>query len=178
MKEVSYVQYIRPAYYDPWVCIFAIGCPDLISKVNQMRTAIMSMCSGTTPPPIQQSNHPVTWTSVTKRYIGSSNLQHASTMTFTIPNIIPSSAREVLIYVGVKIGQSNNGPNHDLKVFTQIGTNKYEKYLMSHSWHQLAINTNSENMWFPMPPNRRVYLTVPTAYGRRAAAYLYAIGYR
>ena len=161
-----------------WLCNFAIVCSDLLSKVNQLRTAIMSMCNSTSPPPIQQYNHPVYWTSVTKTSIGSSNLQHASTMTFTIPNIIPSNASEVLIFMGVYSGRNINGPYNDLKIFTQIGTTKYEKYLMLYPWGQSAVNTNSDNMWFPMPPNRRVYLTVSVAHGGYALANLYAIGYR
>ena len=60
----------------------------------------------------------------------------------------------------------------------QIDTTRYEKYLMVYSWSQDAISTNSDNMWFPMPPNRRVYLTVPTAHGANAGARLFAIGYR
>ena len=138
----------------------------------------MSKCSSTTPPTTWSHYHPVNWTSVTKTSIGSSNLQHASTMTFTIPNIIPSSAREVLIFVGASSGYSNRGPYHDLKVFTQIGTNRYEKYLTLYSYEQSAWNTNSDNMWFPMPPNRRVYLTVPAAHGNYVNARLFAIGYR
>ena len=153
-----------------------------MSKMKGLKAALESMCGNSiptsTPPPIQQYNHPVNWTSIAKTQIGTSNLQHASTMTFTIPNIIPSSAREVLIFVGASSGGSNRGPYHDLKVFTQIGTTKYEKYLTLYSWNQNAINTNSDNMWFPMPPNRRVYLTVPAAHGRYADARLFAIGYR
>ena len=153
-----------------------------MSKMKDLKAALESMCRNSiptsTPPPIQQYNHPVNWTSVTKTSIGSSNLQHASTMTFTIPNIIPSSASEVLIFVGAHSGYSGRGPYHDLKVFTQIGTTRYEKYLTLFSWDQDAHNTNSENMWFPMPPNRRVYLTVPAAHGSNAGASLFAIGYR
>ena len=152
-----------------------------MSKMNGLKAALESMCGNSiptsTPPPIQQYYHPVNWTSVTKTSIGSSDLRHASTMTFTIPNIIPSSAREVLIFVGIHSGTSDRGPNHDLKVFTQIGTNRYEKYLTLYSWTQDAWNTNSDNMWFPMPPNRRVYLTVPAIHGRNAGARLFAIGY-
>ena len=165
-----------------FVCAYYVECSDIMSKMEGLKAAIESMCGNSTPtstsPPIQQYYHPVNWTSVTKKYIGSSNLQHASTMTFTIPNIIPSSAREVLIFVGANIGGSNRGPYQDVIIFTQIGTTRYEKYLTLYSWTQNAINTNSENMWFPMPPNRRVYLTVPARHDRNARVRFFAIGYR
>ena len=140
------------------------------------------MCNSSTvsPPTATPAQYysPYNWTSVTKTSIGTSNLRHASTITFTIPSVIPSTAREVLIHAGVFSGGSNRGPYHDLKIFTQIGTHRYEKYLMIHSWDQAAINTNSDNMWFPMPTNRRVYLTVPAAHGNNAGVRLFTIGYR
>ena len=151
----------------PTACLFVfqcIECSDVMSKMTGLKAALKSTCGNSIPISTQRYDHPVGWTSVTKHHIGTSNLQHASTMTFTIPHIIPSSAREVLIFVGASSGHSNRGPYNDLKVFTQIGTTKYEKYLTLYSWTQDAWNTNSENMWFPMPPNRRVYLTVPAAY--------------
>ena len=150
---------------------------------------IEGVCSGnTTSPPTttnpptmptpQQYYSPFNWTSVPLTSIGTSNIKHAQTLSFTIPSVIPSSAREVLVHAGVFSGTSNRGPYHDIKVFTQIGTTRYEKYLLLYSWNQDAYNTNSDNMWFPMPPNRRVYLTVPAAHGDNAGARLFAIGYR
>ncbi len=65
-----------------------------------------------------------------------------------------------------------------LKVFTQEGSNKrFEKYLYMLTFHQLAYNTNSDNMWFPMPSNRRIYMTVNKDVGANCGAQLYAIGY-
>jgi hypothetical protein len=119
-----------------------------------------------------------TWTSVPKTNFAENTLQHAGTSSFTIPTVIPSSAREVLIYTSMFSAWSSVGPHQDVKIFTQIGTTPYEKYLHVYSAAQNAINTNSDNMWFPMPPNRRVYITVPRAHGSGTSVYLSAIGYR
>ena len=112
--------------------------------------------------------------------IGSSDLDEVITSTYIIPGIIPSNATEVLVFVGANIhGYSNVGPSTDLKIFTQIGATKYEKYLMLYSSDQTTYFSNSENMWFPMPPNRMVYLTVPQAYGGKIAWIGFSvIGYR
>ncbi len=160
----------------------------MIAKVNELKDEIEGMCSSTitgdpsltTPsPPTMPPYSPYKWTSLLKTSIGTSNLQHAGTLSFTIPSVvIPYSAREVLIHAGVYMGTSSRGPQQDLKIFTQIETTRYEKYLLEFSWYQEAINTNSDNMWFPMPPNRRVYLTVPAAMGDNAGVRLFAIGYR
>ena len=141
--------------------------------------AIDQLCNTTHPPTAQPSHYSTyNWTSVPKTSIGTSNLQHAATFSYTIPNLIPSAAKEVLVYVRVSSSYSNQGPYHDIKIFTQIGTNMYEKYIFLSSLNQDAINTNSDNMWFPMPPNRRVYLTLPAAHGNNVNANLYVIGYR
>ena len=149
---------------------------------NKSMVAIKESCN-TTASDVQISPEPsyyslYKWASVPMTSIGSSNLQHAATFSHTIPNVIPSTAREVLVHAGVYTGDSNNGPLQHLKIFTQIETCRYEKYLLIYSYPQGAYNTNSDNMWFPMPPNRLVYLTVPNATGRHSEVLLYVIGYR
>ena len=129
--------------------------------------------------PAEPSNcSPYNWTSVPMTTVGSSNFQHAATFSYTIPYVIPSNAREVLVHAGFYTGLSNNGPLQYLKIFTQIETNRYEQYLMVFSYPQNAFNTNSDNMWFPMPPNRLVHLTVPAATGKNSGVRLFVIGYR
>lgn len=119
---------------------------------------------------------PYNWTSVPETLIGNSNLQHAATVSFTIPNVIPSKAREVLIHAGVFARDNYGGSSYyTIKFFTQIKNYRYEKYVLIYSG---GLNTNSDNMWFPMPPNRRVYITIPTPLGLNSGARLYAIGYR
>jgi len=150
----------------------------MMTKVNELKAEIEGMCSSTsspTPPPYS----PYKWTSVTRTSIGSSTLRHAGTLSFSIPSVIPSSAREVLIYFRVVDGNNRRGPSNDIKIFTQIGTTKYEKYLYLNSWPSTggSHNTNSDNMWFPMPPNRMVYLHVPSAHGLWVSLRLLAIGY-
>ena len=101
-----------------------------------------------------------------------------STFSYTIPNVIPSTAKEVLIYAFLQSGHANQGTRQNVKIFTQEGSNRYEKYLFVKSWNQNAINTNSDNMWFPMPSNRRIMMTVTIDQGNSCAAELNAIGYR
>ena len=161
---------------------YILECSDLMEKVNALKKTLEEVCTEnppTTPTTTElQCSCSVNWTSVPFAQIGTTNLKHAATLSFTIPSIVPSSAREVLIHTAFSTGSSNNGPQQFIKIFTQIGTAKYEKYLLMHSYPQNAINTNSDNMWFPMPPNRRIYLTLQTAVGHNSGAWLHAIGYR
>ena len=120
-----------------------------------------------------------TWTSLPMTDVGSSNLRSPSTMSYVIPNVIPTTAKNVLIYVTAHTGYANNGPLQHIKISTdRNGSDKhYEKYLYLHSYPQDAINTISDNMWFPMPANRRIYMTVTSDAGSNCLAQLYVIGY-
>ena len=149
--------------------LLPIACSDIPVKANGLIKAMEEMCV---------TANQVTWTSVSMTTIGGSDLTEAGTENYTIPDVIPSNAREVLIYVVVNSGYSSRGTYNNIKISTQIESNSYEQYIRLDSWDQSAINTNSDNMWFPMPPNRRVYLTVSTAYRSNAGAQIYVIGYR
>ena len=158
----------------------------LVATVKRLKATIDSMCNvataapSTVAPPsalptVQQCNCAgmAKWISVNKTTIGSSTLRQAATLTFIIPSIIPYNASEVLIYF-VFQGTGGSVSLQDLKLFTQIGNTRYERYLRIKSYR----NVNSDDMWFPMPPNRRVYLTTSLACTGNLEAKLFAIGYR
>ena len=132
--------------------------------------------STSTPPTVQYSPS-LTWTSVPRTTIGGNNLRTPSTFSYTIPSVIPTSAKEVLIYALIHSGGALRGGQH-VKIFTQEGSNRYEKYLYMFGYPQDAINTNSDNMWFPLPTNRRIMMTVSNDQGDNCKAELHAIGYR
>ena len=100
-----------------------------------------------------------------------------STYSYTIPNVIPSTAKEVLVYVSLYIGDAILAIEH-VKIFTQEGKNTYDKYLYVYSYPQSAVNGNSDNMWFPMPSKRRIMITITKDHGNNCYAQLFAIGYR
>ena len=158
-------------------------CATINQRLQTLSEAIQQLCgSSVTAAPGQQQqcncSYPVTWTSVRMTRIGSTNLRHAGTLAYIIPSVIPSSANEVLVLANIRCGNSSPGPHQYIKIYTQQETRHYEQYILMESWTQNAINTNSDNMWFPMPTNRRVYIEVPTAHGIDCLAKLEAIGYR
>ena len=158
----------------------------LVATVKRLKATIDSMCNVATAAPstvalpsalptVQQCNCAgmAKWISVNKT-IGTSTLRQAATLTFIIPSIIPSNASELLIHVTFE--GTSNIPAQNLKIFTQIGSTRYEKYLFIKSNGGYPV-VNSDSMWFPMPPNRRVYLTTARANREGGEAKLYAIGY-
>ncbi len=46
---------------------------------------------------------------------------------------------------------------------TTILKYSHREEVMLFCWNLNAQNTNSDNMWFPMPPDRAVYITVYTS---------------
>lgn len=157
------------------------NCTSVQQKLQALSEAIEDLCGSTTPAPPSQiqcnCSHFESWTSVPLTAIGSTNLQHAGTLAYTIPSVIPSNAVEVLVYASVRCGYSAH-ITQDIKIYTQQGTRRYEKYLFMTSWPQSAYNTNSDNMWFPMATNRRIYMEISRAHGNNCGGYLKAIGYR
>ena len=122
-------------------------------------------------------SYSATWTSVPLTAIGSNNLRRAGTLSYTIPSVIPSSASEVLVLAGIYCGSSSTLHQH-IKIYTKEGTKRYEKYLQMYSHPQTGRNTNSDNMWFPMTSNRKIYMEIPSAHGSNCEGQLNAIGYR
>ena len=157
------------------MCLILGSCSNVQEKLNGLKEAVEALCEGTSVAIPTVRN---TWTSVPITSIGSTNLRHPNTFSFVIPSVIPSAAKNVLIYAILSSGGANIGITLHLKVFTQDGSNKrFEKYLYLLSYYQNAVNTNSDNMWFPMPSNRRIYMTVDRDVGAHCGAQLFAIGY-
>lgn len=154
----------------------------MLAKMNELKSKEGMRPSTTASlPTVQQHYSPSNWTTVARTFIGTSLLQEIGTFSFDIPSIIPSDAKEVLIYGAFYAGTNDNNISLDIKCFTEIGTTRYEKYIYLLTWNQNAINSNSDNMWFPMPPDRRFYMTVPIALPRgsqHGGALMYVIGYR
>ena len=140
----------------------------------------MSINEATPPPPLQQYDfsHTVNWTSVPITSMASSDLRQTGTMAYKIPNVIPSSAKEVMILTTVHVG--NCGPServHYIKIYTQQNSHQYAKYIVLKSWQNGAWSTNSDNLWFPMTSGRQVFVELTTAHTGNLGMTLHAIGY-
>ena len=104
---------------------------------------------------------------------------YPSTLAYDIPSIIPSSAKEVLVLVSVRVGQS--GPTNRvqcIEIYTEENGQQYEQYICIISYHHSAVITNSDNMWFPMTSGRQVFVKLSTSHTGDLKLALHAIGYR
>ena len=119
-----------------------------------------------------------TWTPVNKTLIGSPSLDTVTVFHYPIPDVIPNTAREFLLYASIYCGTSVSGSLDDIALYVIHNGMRLEKFLFMISYHQNAVNTNSDNMWFPLPADRLVHLEIPAAFPQNCAARLYTIGYR
>ncbi len=121
----------------------------------------------------------VTWTSVDPTSIGDTNFHSTGTLSFEIPSFIPDNAIEVLIYVYLRSSSSSGAHNSVIKIYTEgEDGEEYAKYVSlipGRSYYYII----TENMWFPMPSSRRVFLNVPNSYsGTNQYVSLAVTGYR
>lgn len=122
---------------------------------------------------------PANWTAVTLTHLGTSDLMEVNTLAFDIPSIIPSSAGEFLVFCSIYIGNTGQqGPYQNLAIFTEINNARYYKYLAVYPWNADDYSFASDNMWFPMPTNREVFITVTATCGRHANFNCFVTGYR
>ena len=113
-----------------------------------------------------------------KEEIGNVDMSKPGNQTFGLGAAIPVSAKEVLIYVNLQLGSCDSQVIEDIKIFTHDGNYEYAKYISLRSYTQIAWNTNSENMWFPITMNKIIQVYWPTAVTGHASFTLSVIGYR
>ena len=149
-------------------------CSTIRFHMRELTIAFNRLCNSTTDP----EPNPMEWNSIPLTRIGDINTRTTATQTFQIPSTIPQTAKEVLVYAYIIAGASQSAFIH-VKIFTeQSHTRRFEKYLSLQTWNQNAHTMTADNMWFPLTPNRRVYLSLSTIIPGNAAGHIYIIGYR
>ena len=163
---------------------FFTACTTIQEKVTEFSKAAHTLCGLPLDSHITKScSCPYTWTSITMTTIGYSNFQSSAlpaTSSYEIPDTVPDDAKEVLVYAYVHSANSNPATLSHFKIYTEEDDNKYEQYITLRSYYGTSfINTNTDNLWFPMPSNRRVFMEIPSG-GRHGGARgdIYVIGYR
>ena len=127
------------------------------------------------------SSESATWTPVAKTPISPAEgltLENATTFNFQIPDIIPLAAREFMVYAIVKCGTSPFQRTGDIIFYVMNNGLRFEKFLYMRSYNQNAWNTNSDNMWFPMPADRLLHVEITVAFPGDCRTLFSTTGYR
>lgn len=114
-------------------------------------------------------------------HVGSHVLETAATRSYSIPGIVPDTSREVLFTASASCRLDGGPVNSFVQYYVEIDGVRYVKllYLVKSEGQSLTegINTNSDNIWLPMPPNRLVYIRTTVAFPSCVAG-IELIGYR
>ncbi len=83
------------------------------------------------------------------------------------------------MYVHAQVGTTSPvGLVTHLKIYTEEGDSDYVQYIGIRTYTNQAWNTNSDNLWFPMPSNRKLLVELSNTLGGYIDTSVYVIGYR
>ena len=96
-----------------------------------------------------------------------------------IPDIIPDTAAQFLVYGTIYCGKISVATTilSDIEIYVTIDGKNLAQHLFVIGYDQDAYNTNSDNMWFPMPSNRKIYVDIKRPIGGDCKYKLVATGY-
>ena len=120
------------------------------------------------------------WTPVVRTIFAENNLRTPGTHVYSIPTVIPATATNVLVYVTVDTWKASHTARQNLGIFVENKDDPrfpFKKEIYQYGYPQDAIVTNSENMWFPMPSDRKIYLQVHYDTGPNCFCRMFAMGY-
>lgn len=136
----------------------------------------------------QSSSNAHRWTSVDRTSIATIDLKGfgGGYLQTTIPDVIPNNAQEILVLVSAEVKSSSSDIEDYMKIYTRIydytslTMENYEQYLLIRHHANGARLINSDNMWFPFPPDRHINIKPSSTYGYSTSIQvtLHAIGYR
>ena len=149
-------------------------CSTVQYHLTQLTAAIQSLCGSDVEAALPSNE----WESITLQQIGTINMRSTSEQSFIIPSSIPTTAKEVLVYVYAFMGYSSERIILMTIHTEKSHTRKFKKYLPIRTYHQDAWSSVSENMWFPLTSNRRIYVKLSRATTGNVNGYINVIGYR
>ena len=123
--------------------------------------------------------HPLSapWTPVTKIHLGDNYLNTVTTHSYSIPSIIPDTAREVFFHAVVNCRSTSASYNEHVHFYVELNGIRYTQYVYMYAFSGSGINTDSDNTWLPMPSDRLVHITTTVPFTNCQAA-IQVIGYR
>ena len=103
---------------------------------------------------------------------------NAGTHAFNLPNAVPAHAKEFLVFAWLATGFETNG-HHTYEFYAQEGGSVYVKKFYHNTYRGDAWNSNSDNFWLPVTPNRKLFVKLDNNVDPfRVDSSFYIIGWR
>ena len=106
------------------------------------------------------------WIPLAKTRLGYINIQTTGIQAFHLPAIVTTTAKEVLPFVDVLVGQTSPTEHSHVKIYTIHEGIHYAKYVSVHTYNQRALYVNSDNIWLPLFVSKTVYVQVPNRHNQ------------
>jgi hypothetical protein len=123
------------------------------------------------------------WTPITKTSLGVLPFNTLETVIYNIPNSVPATAKEVLIYAYARTFPSIGNGVIEFKIFTDENSVEFSQYLHAYAYGQGSVPYNSDNIWLPITSSRTIKVTssglpVSGSYGVNYSGDISVLGYR
>ena len=151
-------------------------CKKIRCHMTEISGALDSLC-GPIGQPCTPTDCPVEWESVGLVQLGTIDMCSTRIQSFTIPTCVPTTAKEVLVYVYVTKGTSSD-MFAQMEIYTASSTRQFVKYLPIKTYNQTAYSTVSENMWFPVTDDGFIHVRLSASLTGNVDGYINIIGYR
>ena len=106
------------------------------------------------------------WIPLAKTRLGYINIETTGIQAFHLPAIVPTTAKEVLLFVDVLSSLTSPTGHSHVKIYTVHEGIHYAKYVSAHTYNQQAVYVNSDNIWLPLFSSKTVYVQVPNRHNR------------
>ena len=114
---------------------------------------------------------------MSKTSLGSVSLQTTGIQVFHLPASIPATAKVIVLFVDVQVGNTSPDKSSHVKIYTENNGVHYAQYISVHTYPQGGWSTNSDNILLPLFTSRTVYVKSPNQH-YCASCTIDIIGYR
>mmetsp|Transcript_8384 Transcript_8384/g.13773 ORF Transcript_8384/g.13773 Transcript_8384/m.13773 type:complete len:203 (+) Transcript_8384:60-668(+) len=140
----------------------SLSMSSLLSKLQRLEQRVNDLESGKNEVPIDCN-------------LGS--FSYAASREFVIPKDIPNKCKKILVYMTFDSGGSTPDRYPNITIQVNAHYRVYKHYLQAHTYAQNAWAFNSDNVWLPMPKDRKITMFQSQVYGGNAGGSIRIIRY-
>ena len=112
------------------------------------------------------------------KFIGADTLNYQHTFVYSIADIVPDTATQFLVHATTYCGNTRDPTVFvDIPIYVTVDGRRLSQYLFIIGYPQDAYNTNTDNMWFPVPFDKTINVEIPRSVPGICEFKLTAIGY-
>eukprot|EP01084_Bolivina_argentea_P075267 136453_1 len=104
-------------------------------------------------------------------------IKYSKELEFIIPNDIPNTCKKILIYLTFESGHASRDIKPNITICVKANNKLYKHFFKVHTYNQNAWSFNSDNIWMPMPKDRKIIVTQTKQYSGNVGGTIAIIRY-